>query len=51
LLTLMRRQIIVVTQHELFGSITLSRPNVASDPRSRSSPFGLHQTNDPRQAG
>jgi segregation and condensation protein A len=51
MLTLMRQQIIVVAQNELFGSITLSRPKVASDPRSRSSSFGLHQTNGRKQAG
>jgi segregation and condensation protein A len=45
LLTLMRRQIIVVTQNELFGSITLSRPEVASDTGPRSSPSDAHQLN------
>ena len=51
MLTLMRRQIIVVTQNERFGPITLSHFNVASDPSSPSSSFGLHQTNGRRQAG
>ena len=51
MLTLMRRQIIVVTQNELFGSITLSRPRVADDLRAHLSSFGSHRTNGREPAG
>ena len=44
-LTLMRRRLIEVTQNELFGSITLSRPAVAFDPRPESSLWDLPKTN------
>ena len=50
-LTLMRRRLIDVTQHELFGSITLSRPRVAFDSGSESTPLDSRQADGRKHAG
>jgi segregation and condensation protein A len=51
LLTLIRRQTIVVTQNELFGSITLSRPRIACHSSSGSSTFDSQKTDGRKRAG
>ena len=51
MLTLLRRQLIAVTQNELFGSITLSRPNVAFDPNPQSLTFDSLHTDGRKHEG